>query len=158
MAQDKVAEIRQGEKIADYAAFAWNWGTPAGRSRVDRRAEYLINLGKKEGGIIFFSEPNIMNPLIMMQRFIPFMRLIFQETQNERAFNRWGLKRFLEKEELFDIDIKPYDFLYPLTPSYLIEKVDYLSRRLEKILFIREIAGSLLIYARKAHALEKGDI
>ncbi|MFC1808253.1 class I SAM-dependent methyltransferase [Candidatus Omnitrophota bacterium] len=104
----------------------------------------------EKGGKIIFTEPNIVNPQIAAQRFIPFMRHLFYETPNERAFSRWGLKNFLSRRGFVDIVIKPYDFLHPLTPEPLIDIVDNLSRRFEKMPLMREIAGSLLIYAVKA--------
>jgi SAM-dependent methyltransferase len=43
-------EIRHGKEIVDSAEFYWGWGTPAGRERLRRRAEYLIEYGNLKPG------------------------------------------------------------------------------------------------------------
>lgn len=39
-------EIAHGKKIAPHAEATWNWASPAGKLRAQRRAGYLIELGK----------------------------------------------------------------------------------------------------------------
>lgn len=39
----KAAEIAHGEHIASHAAEVWNWASPSGRARADRRAEFLAS-------------------------------------------------------------------------------------------------------------------
>lgn len=38
-------EIEHGKKISENAEDVWNWSTPAGQLRADRRADYLIKMG-----------------------------------------------------------------------------------------------------------------
>ena len=47
------------------------------------------------------------------------------------------------------IEITPFDFLHPWVPKPLIGLVDTTGRLIEKIPALREIAGSLIIVARK---------
>ena len=44
---------------------------------------------------------------------------------------------------------RPFDFLYPLTPARWIGVVERIGRLLERVPGVAEIAGSLLIRARK---------
>lgn len=40
-------ELEHGKKLADHGAEdIWNWSSPAGQRRADRRARYLVNTGK----------------------------------------------------------------------------------------------------------------
>lgn len=39
-------EIAHGKKISERAEFIWGWETPAGRSRAERRAQFLISAGE----------------------------------------------------------------------------------------------------------------
>ena len=48
-----------------------------------------------------------------------------------------------------DVRVWPHEFMHPATPLRLIPSVQSLSYILEKLPVLREIAGSLLIFARK---------
>jgi hypothetical protein len=65
------------------------------------------------------------------------------------AFTRFRARRVLEELGFDEIAVTPYDFLYPLVPRSLIESVMRLGRALERVPLLREIAGSLLIQARR---------
>jgi ubiquinone/menaquinone biosynthesis C-methylase UbiE len=41
-----IHEKKHGEKIAANAEAVWNWSSPAGQKRAERRANYLIEIGK----------------------------------------------------------------------------------------------------------------
>lgn len=99
----------------------------------------------KKGGKIAFAEPNMMNPQIMIQKNIKPIKNWLGDVENETAFFRWSLKKCLEKYGFNSVKIEPFDFLHPLTPSFLISIVSKLGKALEKIPILKEIAGSLLI-------------
>jgi ubiquinone/menaquinone biosynthesis C-methylase UbiE len=103
----------------------------------------------KPGGILWFSEPNMMNPQIAIEKNVRFIGKMLQNTDDETAFFRWSLAKILRRVGFQEISVEPFDFLYPLVPKPLIGLVDSIGRLLEKIPLIREIAGSVLIYARK---------
>lgn len=234
-------EIEHGRKIVDDAEFYWGWGTPAGRERLRRRVEMLIEFGDlrpgtqvlelgcgkglytrelvksaatiaavdiswdllaaakrsgeeripdylvgdghrlpfddrtfdsvvgvsvlhhlevneviaecvrvlKLGGRFVFSEPNMLNPQIALQKNIPFIKRLLGDSPDETAFRKGPLKRLLESVGLEVVRIDPFDFLHPWVPRPLIGCVDKMGRGVEKIPGVREIAGSLLIVARK---------
>ncbi len=55
----------------------------------------------------------------------------------------------INKEKFKDIRIRNYDFLHPLTPDPLISLVEKISTVAEKIPILKEVSGSLVIYAKK---------
>jgi len=108
----------------------------------------LIRLLKKEG-MIFFSEPNMLNPQIFLERNVAFLRRLLQVSPEETAFSRWHIKKILEIYGFKDVRVIPFDFLHPLTPKQWMPFVKRLSYLLEKTPLIKEIAGSLLIVGKK---------
>ncbi len=104
----------------------------------------------KKGGVIAFCEPNMLNPQIAIQKNIPFIKKAMGDTPDETAFFKWPLRKFLKRHGYTDISIEPFDFLHPWIPGGLSGTVDRVGRVIEKTPILREIAGSLRIFARKA--------
>ncbi len=103
----------------------------------------------KPGGIIWFSEPNMLNPQIAIEKNVRFIGRLLQDTEDETAFFRWPLTKILRRIGFQDVSVQPFDFLHPIIPNSLIGIFDSVGRLFEKTPFLREISGSLLIYARK---------
>ncbi|MFA5088865.1 MAG: class I SAM-dependent methyltransferase [Candidatus Omnitrophota bacterium] len=104
----------------------------------------------KKGGLVMFFEPNMMNPLIAAEKNIPFIGELLQNTKGENAFFRWGLAAVFKEMGWQDIRVSPFDFLHPSVPSSLIGCVKGVGRVCERVPLLKEISGSLSIYARKA--------
>jgi ubiquinone/menaquinone biosynthesis C-methylase UbiE len=106
----------------------------------------------KPGGRILFTEPNMMNPQIAMQKNIPALKRKLGDSPDETAFFRWTLKKLLLNTGFIAISIEPFDFLHPaITPS-LIPLISGIGSMVEKIPVLKEIAGSLYITAQKPSA------
>jgi ubiquinone/menaquinone biosynthesis C-methylase UbiE len=103
----------------------------------------------KPGGSMFFTEPNMLNPQIALQKNIPALKRKLGDSPDETAFFRWSLNKLMRKTGFADIVIKPFDFLHPAVPSSFIPFVSALGLTVEKIPVLKEIAGSLYISARK---------
>jgi SAM-dependent methyltransferase len=103
----------------------------------------------KPGGTVYFTEPNMLNPQIAMQKNIPWIKRRLGDSPDETAFFRWPLRRLLEQTGYRDVRIDPFDFLHPKTPVPLIDRLNALGRFLEKMPGISEFAGSLYIRAVK---------
>jgi len=101
------------------------------------------------GGVIAFCEPNMLNPQIMIQKNIPFIKRLMGDTPGETAFFKWPLSRFLRNKGFADIHIEPFDFLHPWIPGALAGPAERVGGFLERVPGVREIAGSLRIFARK---------
>lgn len=103
----------------------------------------------RPGGFLRFSEPNLLNPQIFLQKNIPFIKRMVGDSPDEYAFTPGQIRRSLAQAGFTQIDVQPYEFLHPGTPERWIPAVI----RLESFLMrtpLRSIGGSLLIGARRA--------
>ena len=103
----------------------------------------------KPGGTIYFTEPNMLNPQIAIQKNVPWVKRKLGDSPDETAFFRWPLRRLLEQNGYRDVRIDPFDFLHPKTPVRLIDRLNAVGRLLESVPVISEFAGSLYIRAIK---------
>jgi SAM-dependent methyltransferase len=103
----------------------------------------------KPGGSVHFTEPNMLNPQVAIQKNVPWIKRKLGDAPDETAFFRWPLRRVLEQTGYRDIRIDPFDFLHPKTPVSLIDRLNALGRLLEDVPIISEFAGSLYIRALK---------
>ena len=103
----------------------------------------------KPGAAIYFTEPNMLNPQIAIQKNVPWIKRRLGDSPDETAFFRWPLRRLLEQTGYRDIRIEPFDFVHPKTPVPLIDRLNALGRFLEKVPVVSEFAGSLYIRAVK---------
>jgi ubiquinone/menaquinone biosynthesis C-methylase UbiE len=103
----------------------------------------------KPGRCIAFAEPNMLNPQIAIQKNIPYIKRKMGDSPDETAFFRWPMARLLKRLGFIDIVVDPYDFLHPAIPQRFIPLAKKITRILEAALFIREIAGSIILSARK---------
>jgi len=107
----------------------------------------------KPGGVISFAEPNMLNPQIMVQKNIPWIKKRMGDSPDETAFFRWQIKRRLFDAGFTDIHVTPFDWLHPLVPPQMIKLISATGEILERIPLIKELSGSLVIFARKAEGI-----
>jgi len=103
----------------------------------------------KPNGLIAFTEPNMLNPQIAVQKNVPAVKKRLGDSPDETAFFRWPMRRLLERTGFRDVRVTPFDFLHPKTPERWIPFVQKFDRGLESTPVLREIAGSLYIRATK---------
>ena len=103
----------------------------------------------KPGGSIAFTEPNMMNPQIALQKNIPSIKRRMGDSPDETAFFQGQMRRLLRNAGFSTIRVKPFDFLHPAVPPKLIGFVSGLGKFSEKLPLLRGIAGSLYIRAGK---------
>jgi 2-polyprenyl-3-methyl-5-hydroxy-6-metoxy-1,4-benzoquinol methylase len=103
----------------------------------------------KPGGRIFFTEPNMLNPQIAIQKNVPWVKRKLGDSPDETAFFRWPLRRLLEVTGYREVRIDPFDFLHPKTPVPLVDRLNSIGRFLEGVPVVSEFAGSLYIRAVK---------
>lgn len=103
----------------------------------------------KKGGRMVFAEPNMINPQILIQKNIPFIKKWLGDSPDETAIVRWKFKTLMEHNGFRNVSIFPYDFLHPFTPKPLISLVNGIGKAIEKIPVLKEIAGSVIIYGER---------
>ncbi len=103
----------------------------------------------KPGGSVWFSEPNMMNPQVAIEKNIHFIGRLLDNTDDETAFFRWRLARQLRDAGFDKVCVTPYDFMHPIIPKPLIPLINGLGLLLESIPIAREISGSLIVQAEK---------
>lgn len=103
----------------------------------------------KPSGSIFFTEPNMLNPQIFLERNVPFIRRITNNSPDETAFFLWPIRKKLKKQGFTNISVKSFDFLHPKIPQSLISTLKPLCTVAESVPLLQNIAGSLYICAKK---------
>jgi SAM-dependent methyltransferase len=103
----------------------------------------------KPGGTIYFTEPNMLNPQIAIQKNVPWVKRKLGDSPDETAFFRWPLRRLLEDTGYREVRVDPFDFLHPKIPVSLVDRMDAMGRFLEAMPVMSELAGSLYIRAVK---------
>ncbi len=103
----------------------------------------------KPGGTLVFTEPNMLNPQVLLQKNIKPLGALLGDSPDETAFFRWEVNKFLLAAGFSDVKTAPFDFLHPWVPGALAPAMDKLGALLERLPLLKEIAGSLLITATK---------
>ena len=103
----------------------------------------------KPGGTMYFTEPNMLNPQIAVQKNVRWVKERLGDSPDETAFFRWPLRELLQQTGFRDIRIAPFDFLHPKIPGDLARPIDTFGRFLERVPLLSEFAGSLYIRAGK---------
>lgn len=113
--------------------------------RALREAYRVLN----HGGRLFFTEPNLVNPLVFLGLNLYYLRKKMEFSPDETALLRWNLTAMLKRIGFRKVVVKNYDFLFPLIPPSWIGVVSKMSNVLEVVPVVKEISGSLSIYAIK---------
>jgi ubiquinone/menaquinone biosynthesis C-methylase UbiE len=113
------------------------------------RALREIHRVLKPGGQLVFAEPNIVNPQVAVMFHLGLTKRYFGVSPDEMAFSRFHAARVLRGIGFAEVQVRPFDFLHPSTPRGWLDSVARAGERLERVPGVREIAGSLLIRARR---------
>jgi len=103
----------------------------------------------KKGGRLFFSEPNYLNPIVFSALHSTWLKKRMEYSPDETALIRWEVDKILHGIGFSKVKVFNYDFMHPSTPKSLTEVIESLSTYLEKTLFIKEMSGSIIIWAEK---------
>jgi ubiquinone/menaquinone biosynthesis C-methylase UbiE len=103
----------------------------------------------KNGGSVYFTEPNMLNPQIALQKNISWLKKRMGDSPFETAFFRWKLIDILTKKGFKNIQVTPFDFFHPSIPRSLFFILIPFCFFLEKIFLVNQFSGSLFIRATK---------
>ena len=104
----------------------------------------------RPGGLMVFTEPNILNPQVAAMFHLGLTKRYFGVSPDEMAFSRFRAARASRETGFRGVVVRPFDFLHPAVPAAWIDGVARIGQGLERVPVLREIAGSLLVTARKA--------
>ncbi|MBN2329624.1 MAG: methyltransferase domain-containing protein [Candidatus Omnitrophica bacterium] len=158
--QEAIQRFQQNPRADFQVANAYELPIRSGAADVVAAASVLhhldVNRALKEcfrvlkpGGLVWFSEPNMMNPQVAVEKNIHFIGRLLDNSDDETAFFRWRLARRLRQAGFEQVRITPYDFLHPAVPERWIPFARTIERFLEAAPLLREISGSLIIQASK---------
>jgi SAM-dependent methyltransferase len=106
----------------------------------------------RPGGRCAFTEPNMVNPQLLVQKNVPPIKRWLGDTPHETAFVAGPLARALEDAGLLPERVEPFDFLHPALPDGAVPAVQRLEAWLETLPLVSHLAGSLLVVARRPGA------
>ena len=103
----------------------------------------------RPGGRCAFTEPNMLNPQVAVQKNVPPIKRWLGDTPHETAFFSWQVRRDFERAGLVVECVTPFDFLHPAVPDGVVAFLRRVEATLERTPLLSQIAGSLLIVARR---------
>jgi SAM-dependent methyltransferase len=103
----------------------------------------------KPGGQLLFFEANYWNPQVFIKSIIRPIGLWAGNASCQVGMRKYKLMQMASHQGFTHIDVIPYDIIHPLTPRALIRFVQSLAFVLEHTPVIREVCGTLYIWAKK---------
>lgn len=104
----------------------------------------------RPGGRLIFAEPNILNPQVAVMFRLGLTKEYFGVSPDEMAFSRFRARAALDRAGFREVRVTPFDFLHPATPASWLDFVAKLGQWAEALPGVREIAGSLIVEAKRA--------
>jgi dolichol-phosphate mannosyltransferase len=117
----------------------------------DRYEENLAALYPllKPGGQLFFFETNFWNPQVLVKNTFPPIGRWTGQGACQIGMRRYQLLRDTSRQGFVEVEVIPYDIVHPRTPARLIPTVQSVAFVLEHIPAVRDLCGTLYIWARK---------
>lgn len=103
----------------------------------------------KPGGQILFFEPNYWNPQVAVKNSVSWIGRMAGHAECQIGMRKYRLMKIASQQGFTEIDILPYDIIHPLTPRWLIHALQSSAFVLEHAPLLRELCGTLSIWARK---------
>jgi dolichol-phosphate mannosyltransferase len=103
----------------------------------------------KPGGQLLFFEANLWNPQVLIKNAIPPIGRWAGQATCQIGMRRYRLLRETSREGFVEVEVIPYDILHPRTPPGLIPAMQSVAFVLEHISGLRDLCGTLYIWARK---------
>jgi len=101
------------------------------------------------GGRFAFSEPNMLNPQIMVQKNVPPIKRLLGDSPDETAFFRWRVRAQVEAAGFSEVRVENVDFTHPSLPLPVYNLAYAANPLLLSLPLVKEFSGSLLISGQK---------
>jgi SAM-dependent methyltransferase len=116
--------------------------------------EYGATLGAllrllKPGGQLLFFEANFWNPQVFLKVVVPALGRRAGHTEAQIGMRKFRLLQETSRQGFTEIEVIPYDIVHPRTPERLIPALQETAYVLERLPVVRELCGTLYIWARK---------
>ncbi len=143
--------VRVRDLTEDLGAECFDYVVGTGILCHDRYAE---NLGAlyfllKPGGQLLFFETNFWNPQVLLKNTIPPIGRWAGQASCQIGMRRYRLLQETSRQGFVEVEVIPYDILHPRTPPRLIPAVQSVAFVLEHIPAIRDLCGTLYVWARR---------
>jgi SAM-dependent methyltransferase len=117
----------------------------------DRFSENLKSILRvlKPGGQILFFENNLLNPQVFLKHAIPALGRWLGNAKCQVGLSKFKFLRIASHQGFIEIDVIPYDIVHPSLPRRLIPYVQFLAFVFEQAPLIRDLCGTLYLWARK---------
>ncbi len=101
----------------------------------------------RPGGRMVVFEPNLLNPQVVLEMNIVrgFARARLEYSEREQTYTRWTYQKLMREVGFREAKVRPFDFLHPLTPRPFVGLVELAGTLIERVPFLREISGSLIL-------------
>jgi hypothetical protein len=103
----------------------------------------------KPGGQILFFEANHWNPQVFLKNVVPAIASRAGHAPCQTAMRKYRLMKAASHQGFTQIEIVPFDIVHPRIPRKLIRVLQSLSYIVEHAPLIKEICGTLYIWAKK---------
>lgn len=104
----------------------------------------------KPGGKLMFFENNFWNPQVFLKNAIPPLGRWWGNARCQIGLRRYRLLQSASQTGFAYLDITPFDIVHPLLPRRLINLVQSLAFIFEHMPVVKEMCGTLCIYARRS--------
>ena len=117
----------------------------------DRYGENLRALHRllKPGGQLLFFEANFWNPQVLVKSVVGPVGRWAGNAECQIGMRRWKLLQQASRSGYVELEVIPYDILHPRAPAELIPAIQSTAYLLERVPGVRELCGTLYIWARK---------
>ncbi len=103
----------------------------------------------KPGGQLLFFEANYWNPQVFLKDHIRPLGRWMGNAACQIGLRKYKLMKMASQQDFTQIEVIPYDIVHPKTPRRLIPALQSLAFILEHMPVVRELCGTLYIWARK---------
>jgi len=107
----------------------------------------------KPGGQILFFEANFWNPQVMLKGAVRALRRRLGYPSCQVGMRKYQLMHMTSHHGFTHVETIPYDIVHPMLPRSLIRFVQSIAFVFEHAPLVRELCGTLYIWARKPAAL-----